>query len=315
MERKLSIDILKFIMSFFVVALHYSFLKDININISIILNQGIFRLAVPIFLFINGYYFFNIKNRSQYKKWLKKVGWLYLFWTLVYFYYILQLDLYHALVSIFYGYFHLWYVVAMIGASFIVFKLKNINTKQQLVIAFILYLIGCLIQYLSSYEMITLFKELKKSKTEGIPPIFYRNFLFFGLPFFLLGFIYRKNEKEINLFIRKKINILLLIGFVFLSLEIYINLKFSVKKSYELLLSLFFITPLIFMKFNFYEKKIDTKNLGFLSSSIYFIHPLVYFIFARNMSSTPTIQVLLTFSLSIILSILVIAINRKISIL
>lgn len=315
MERKLSNDILKLIMSFFIVALHYSFFKDININISNFLNQGVFRIAVPVFLFINGYYFFYINTYSLYKKWLKKVGWLYLFWTLVYSYYIFRLDIYHFVVSIFYGYFHLWYIAAMIGASFFVFKIKNLNTKQQLVIAFVLYLIGCLLQYLSSYELLTLFKEFKNSKSDGIPAIFYRNFLFFGLPFFLLGFIYRKNEKKINVYINGKINFFIILGLVFLSLEIYFNQKFSVKKGYELLLSLFFITPLIFIKFNLYEYKFNSKNLGLLSSSIYFIHPLIYLVFVENMSLTPTIQVLLTFLLSILLSFFVITINRKITIL
>lgn len=314
MERNLIVDILKFIMSFFIVALHYSFLQDLNPEISNYLNQGLFRLSVPIFLIINGYYFFTIDSKLKYKKWLKKIIWLYAFWTIVYLYYILKLDINHIILALLSGYYQLWYIVAMIGASLIVFVSRNINVKYLLYLGVGLYCIGCIIQYLSSYGLVTLFQEFKNIKTEGVPSIFYRNFLFFGTPFFLIGFLYKKFELSINKKISNRINYYLVTAFVLLFVEIYLNQKYAIQKSFDLLFCLIIVAPLIFIKCKFYTFTYNSKILGLLSSSIYFVHPLVYFLFVEGLYLAYTFQVIVTFVLSILFSIPLLFINKKITI-
>lgn len=58
MSRKISLDILKLLMSFMVVGLHAGFLGDVDLLGEYLTVNGIFRLAVPTFLVINGFYFF-----------------------------------------------------------------------------------------------------------------------------------------------------------------------------------------------------------------------------------------------------------------
>lgn len=62
MQRNLSLDFLKIVLSFFVVGLHCSFLIDVNTDAYFATVRGIFRLAVPIFLIISGYYFLRNKR-------------------------------------------------------------------------------------------------------------------------------------------------------------------------------------------------------------------------------------------------------------
>lgn len=313
MDRNLSVDILKFVMAFFVVALHFSFLSDINKNIAFFLNQGLFRVAVPMFLLINGYYFERITTKGNYIKWLKRIIFLYAFWTIIYSYYWLKLDIYHIVQSIFYGYFHLWYISGIICASLIIYKLRNCNVRTLFIIAFLFYMIGCTLQYLSSYTIITLFKEFKNSSSEGLPSFLYRNFLLVCMPFMLLGLIIKKLELRHYSF--KKIDFFLLISILMLMLEVSFNLFFSVIKNFDILYSLFVVCPLLFIKIKQIKMSSNSKLIGLLSSSIYFIHPLIYFILVEISNFPPTIVVLLTFFISLGLSFPVIGLNKRISIL
>ena len=63
--RNLSLDILKIIMAFFVVFLHMHLFKEVYPSLSYVLVNGLFRLGVPTFLIISGYYFFFIAAKSK----------------------------------------------------------------------------------------------------------------------------------------------------------------------------------------------------------------------------------------------------------
>lgn len=58
MGRQISLDIFKLLMSFMVVGLCAGFLGDVDLLGEYLAVNGIFRLAVPTFLVINGFYFF-----------------------------------------------------------------------------------------------------------------------------------------------------------------------------------------------------------------------------------------------------------------
>lgn len=58
--RNVSLDLLKLLMAIMVVALHANFLQEYSLLGSYLLVNGLFRVAVPIFLIINGFYFFNV---------------------------------------------------------------------------------------------------------------------------------------------------------------------------------------------------------------------------------------------------------------
>ncbi|HBV4306182.1 TPA: acyltransferase family protein, partial [Klebsiella pneumoniae] len=68
--RHISIDILKVVAAFFVVFIHLDILKELNPTANHFLINGIFRLSVPLFLIITGYFFIRIETGKQFIKWL-----------------------------------------------------------------------------------------------------------------------------------------------------------------------------------------------------------------------------------------------------
>ena len=82
-NRSLSIDILKVILALMVVGIHSGFLEDISALGRYLTVSGLFRMAVPIFFVINGFYFFSVPP-EKISHWFKRVIQLYLFWTIVY---------------------------------------------------------------------------------------------------------------------------------------------------------------------------------------------------------------------------------------
>lgn len=109
MGRNLSIDVLKIILAFFVVFLHMNFLKETYPVLSYILVNGLFRIAVPVFLVITGFYFFHIDSVKKLKKWLFRTFLLYAIWMLIYISYWKDND--EILLTIVFGYHHLWYLI------------------------------------------------------------------------------------------------------------------------------------------------------------------------------------------------------------
>ncbi len=82
LNRNVSLDILRFSMALSVVGLHAGFLADLTPLGSCLTVNGIFRIAVPVFLLINGFYFYPVLIKGKSADWLKRVLYLYVFWML-----------------------------------------------------------------------------------------------------------------------------------------------------------------------------------------------------------------------------------------
>ncbi|WP_426104712.1 acyltransferase family protein [Massilia sp. TSP1-1-2] len=84
MDRNGALDILKIILALMVVGIHASFLTEWSAVASYLTVNGLFRIAVPIFLLINGYFFFQVVVAGTALKWLKRILILYLVWMAIY---------------------------------------------------------------------------------------------------------------------------------------------------------------------------------------------------------------------------------------
>lgn len=130
-SRNLSLDILKIILAISVVFLHCHFLEDISIIGYYSTVEGLFRLAVPTFLIISGFYFFYIKDLNDLKKWIFRLGSLYLIWMTIYSPLWLSLDnIPKTLFTLFNGYYVLWYLIGALFSGIIVFYIKNLSKKN-----------------------------------------------------------------------------------------------------------------------------------------------------------------------------------------
>ena len=301
MHRNASIDILKLILSFFVVGLHLLFFDDINRNIGFFLNQGVFRLAVPIFLVINGYFFARIETINQYKIWISRILFLYLFWMLAYSPFFFFFNMNSNIVNLLKGYFHLWYIVGIVYCSVLVYVLRSQNLKIIIFLSSFLYILGVILQYSHAYSYI------------DIPNFSYRNFLFFCMPFFSAGFIIKKLEKnnqELN------VNRYLMFASVVFLLEVVFNIfNLNKKFSFDINISFIFLCPLLFYKISKVNIIIPVKNIALIASVIYFVHPLVFTTIKHFWKFGSISLTVLTIIISVLFSFPLIKLNHKIKIL
>ena len=307
-NRNCSVDLLKFILAFFVVALHGHFLKDSSLLLNQLTVNGIFRIAVPIFFIINGFYFFKVINTP--KNWFKRVSFLYLFWMLIYGYFWLDLaqlkslNIFGQLKIIFFGYFHLWYLPAMLGAAFILLLLKNQSNKLLFVLSISLFIVGVIGQYFINYFNVGAIYGIKSL-------YFYRNFIFFGVPFFFIGFLINKIKFYEDLSVRALV-IASVFSFILLILESYLNYNLlQGVKGFDFLLSLIIVCPAIFLLASKVEISGQTKFFSSSSSVIYFVHPLILTILYKLFNINNIELIVYTLIVSIFLSKAIFFLNKK----
>lgn len=183
-------------MTFGVVVTHANFLCGTETMACLATIHGSFRLGVPIFLLISGYFFFDaLKGQNQWT-WVRRLARLYLVWMIIYspfwlFEPVRQGVLHDIPERIIFGYFHLWYVAAVGGAALLTILLARLGAGWLAPAALILFGIGVGIQYAFSYGVLP--ERLFHHAFRGW---LHRNFLFFGFPFFAIGFIIAATKIE-----------------------------------------------------------------------------------------------------------------------
>lgn len=266
MGRNLSIDVLKIILAFFVVFLHMNFLKESNPQLSYVLVNGLFRVAVPVFLIITGFYFFHINDTKKLKKWLFRTFVLYIIWMAVYFSFWKSSE--NVLLTIIFGYHHLWYLIGTFFSGIILYLLRKSSSAFLLSIALGLFVTGYIIQVLGNLHY---FDKENDSLLNNY--LIYRNFLFVCLPFLSIGFLIHK--EKINLSQVKSSTLVVVLSCVLVIAEAYFNYKNISKESTDILLSLFLTSPVLFLYGQEKYIKSSSKILATLSTAIYFVHPFL----------------------------------------
>jgi hypothetical protein len=296
--RNLSIDILKIILAFFVVFLHMHLLRDSHPELSFVLVNGVFRMAVPTFLVITGYYFYYVDNTDKLKKWLIRTFLLYFIWSLVYVPFWKEGD---ALMNIVFGYHHLWYLIGTFFSGIVLFFIRKKSVSVLVSLVVLLFTLGYATQTLGNLHYF-------KYQTDSIINLFpsYRNFLLVCFPFLTIGYLINK----LNLDMKYKPSLITIIGVTGLvALEAFLNYKMvSPTENIDLLFSLLIASPLIFMYCKNRSVMVNTKILASLSTAIYLVHPLLMkWILDQYMP----FEMLIFITLLIISSFILVLLNRK----
>ena len=301
--RNLSLDYFKVFLAICIVLLHGGWLYDINELIGFLHVNGFFRIAVPLFFIINGYYFYNISSLSALKKWSIRILILYFIWTVVYLPIMIHsLTLSQVFIYLFTGYFILWYLVAMFMAGLLLFFLKKYSDKFLILLSFIFLFFGYLIQLISSMAIFSGFM----GEVFNWGPL-HRNFIFFGFPFVTIGYLIKKNNIDLSF----KIGILLsLLFLIILSLESFINYKLF-HKAIDILLSLFFLCPIIFLIVKKIKIPGSSKNVANFSTGIFLIHAYILFFLRYFFNMENTLLCIFTVIISCFASLVLIQLNKK----
>lgn len=193
------IDVTKFILCFFVIAIH----SDINLYI--------LAIAVPYFFIASGFFLGNTlnsaniyDNQGKIWRWVKKIAHIYITWSIIYLpFAIYQFSEEHTpvwkaavlyvrnflLVGENYLSWHLWYLLGcIVGGSIIYFWIKKKwNWNILFVISFVLFLIGKAIPYIDSH--------MSGTPLSTAVDVYYlifnttRNGIFIGLFYMMTGLI------------------------------------------------------------------------------------------------------------------------------
>lgn len=319
-ERNLSLDILKVVLSIMVIGLHANFLIEIDKYSSFLFVNGVFRMAVPIFFIINGYFFYplvaNAQGRSspKIKAWFERVLILYAVWTSVYLIFWMPLLSFNPhgiskfMQTIFIGYFHLWYLPALLLAAFMFRVLhQNIKDIYILILMFVCFCAGVSIDYAGNYDVFggtrldSFFDEVWA----------HRNFLFSGFPFFGLGWFLRKQgwgeKASFNM-----IAIMAVVTLALLFLESGVNYKLMNKDGgFDNYLSLALVCPAIFMFVSRINIPSSMKYVSQYSSALYFVHVLFVIGFSEFAAGRGTILTLIAVGLSAVAAFILVALNKR----
>lgn len=282
MERNISLDVLKLAMAFMVIGIHTHFSSGISSTLDYLFTNGLFRIAVPIFMIINGFYFHAIlqKNSISIAKYFTRILFLYITWTVFYSYFWFSslttsqnLWLLGLFKQIIIGYHHLWYLSGLLGAATALYFLQKRSSIFLLTSSLVCFTIGVIIQYISYYQLI--FEMPLEYWT-------YRNFIFLLYPFFCLGYLICKHNYH-NKFSFEKIKILLVVGFCGLFLESLFNYMHRLPSSpsgFDNLFALFLLCPAIFIFFVKQQVMGRSREIALYATAIYLIHP-----FTQNLLS------------------------------
>jgi hypothetical protein len=287
-ERNLSIDILKLILSVGVVGLHGNIFSDFSPLLSYLFVNGLTRVAVPTFLIISGFYFFEIQAKEQFLKWIKRLFLLYLIWMFIYFKFWFNSNY---IITLTFGYWHLWYLIGAVEAFIFLWCIRNLKFKYLLIITILCALSGLFLQYNINYN----FTEIRKLI------YFYRNGLLLCFPFIMVDYFINKY----NIMNRyKKWTIQSLLAGIFLLIaEAYFNYKYG-RKGFDILFSLYFLCPILFLYASNIKHYSKNKTISMYSTGIYLTHGFVLICIRKLNVLTDTPTVIVTILLSILLNLL-----------
>ncbi|WP_312795726.1 acyltransferase family protein [Tianweitania sp.] len=274
---------MRVVMALLVVALHGQLFKEISAEAKFVISDTLSRLAVPWFLVVTGFYF-RASSLAELRVWLIRMAVIYAVWMIAYSpFYLADLNLKSAVLLAGFGYRHLWYLFAALQAGPILYCLRGRSFVLLLPIASVLFAIGMVIQHF----------ELTESADYRV--VLFRNFLFFALPFMLLGHLMRRVDwKRVS---SSLLVLLCVAGCCILLLEAAF---FSSRTwfSQDLYVSLFFVSPAVFALCLHFDNG-RLRSAAEMATGIYLIHLMVLLTTKSSTSLTETPATLVTIGLSV----------------
>ncbi|MBR3909097.1 MAG: acyltransferase [Clostridia bacterium] len=333
-----SIDILKFIASFFVVMIHVSMFSDVNPYLNLFITHGVARLAVPLYFLTSAFFFYknnmNLTGEEQKNsllKYTKRMAILYVSWFVI----SLPMTVYNRFIYngkpflenlfLFIKSFFLtstfsgsWFLVACIFSVWVLYFVLNKSFKDQNQVNWLIIGICCFVYlicvicsaYGKIFSIFGLENLYKKIVYLTAKPY---NSIIVGLPYFVIGRYFA--QKDIHL--TKFSKLLVILCFVLLFIEIFLTYKFELKIASD---CYFMLLPcasfiFVFIKNINVELKFKPVILRKTSTIIFFSHFIFIFtieIFERflNVNVNPLLRFPIVCCLSLILAFVLIKLTK-----
>ena len=207
-----AIDIAKYVSALLVVCIHTYPFYEVSQTFNTYWIQTVCRLAVPFFFVASGFFFFRkitndlSTNEEALLNYEKRLGKIYLTWTIIYLPYTIW-DYAHANFRIYHifaylrdvifngSYYHLWFLPALMLATYIVYLLYTKHSmKRALIVSLILYIFGYLINvYTPIWETMPYVSFFFGFFTKVL--VTSRDGIFFGPMFVCIGLLLSKTRR------------------------------------------------------------------------------------------------------------------------
>ena len=289
--RNHGIDALKLAGSALVVGIHTGFLKETSPLLSHALVNALFRLAVAVFFLASGYHFPRSATPDRVVSWLKRVFWLYILWSAVYLPWWWPSGK-----TLLAGYWHLWYLIALLGAGALLYALRNLPDRSLLRLAAGLFALGLALQYAGSYHLLAIAEK----------KYLFRNALFFGFPFFAGGYLLARS-RAIETWATVRAGRFLALGLAILILEGI--LSFRTRETFDLLLGQALAAPALFLLAAKWRPRLAVP--ADLSTAVYFLHPLAILALYRAGWKDGTLLTLAVLALALLFGSALVVLNRR----
>lgn len=313
-ERNISLDLLKLAMAAMVVGLHGGFLEEEAPTLSHFLTEGAFRVAVPTFFVVNGFYL-ERQIATKGVDWFARIAKIFVIWTMVYsiFWFDFEnMSLRVRLRDVIPGYYHLWYLTSLLGGALTFLLLRRIcqSNAAMLLAVVAMFAVGVIIQYAGNWHLAP--NEWWDQKLNST--LAYRNFLFFGFPFLAIGALIARLEPGLD-GIGGRLRFLMPLAFIALAAEWAINFHFNEPAEFDLYASLLVVAPLLFLVARRSNFTGTSKTLALVAICIYLLHPMIQMLLDLHMDVTGTSRTLVSLAVSAGLAPAIIAVNRRLPLL
>jgi serine/alanine racemase len=320
MKKELAlVDLAKLFFSYCVATIHIYLFYDISNSLNSVLKVFVWRLAVPFFFIVSGYFLGQkLKAGSApgkiAKQYAVRLGIPYVFWSLMNIafafvvnknYNVVQLIKNLKILLLGYPLGALWFLYTLIvGVIFVCFMEKYFGgiKKPLLILLAFVYAFGLLFNSYSGIFRLFSDKDVYKNLFE-----ISRNAFYVGIPFVSIGYSFGKNGLPKYLSVTKNNILGICLGYLLLICEVLIILKLPKRAGgAEFYLAFLIIVPnLLCLLVRGSEKyplhKMNAYRLRIYSSTIYYSHFLVYSILYSLFSASSILYFILVIGITTLL--------------
>ena len=301
-QKKINLDVARLSASFMIVAIHVYPFSSFNSNLDYMITRVLFRIAVPLFLMITGYYILakSIKDIYILKNYTKKILKLYLISIVIflpinfYNHYFTNNNIFIILKDILINgtFYHLWYFPSLImGIWLSYFLIKKMNEKIVPIILILLFIIGLFgDNYYGLISNISIFKTVYQAIFSVFD--YTRNGLFYTPIFIYFG--YKLKMKKCDLSFKKNI-VYILISTILMLIEGVLLYTFKIPRHSSMYI---FLLPLSYYLFNLFIVNYngENKSVRKYATWLYILHP-IFIIIVRFIAKIVHLDILYNNSL------------------
>lgn len=269
--RSRAVDVLKLFLAFMVVGIHANPFAPLGRTAILLTGDGLFRLAVPIFLLFNGYFLHAAVLKHRGWGYVKHAATLYGLWMLLY------LPLYWPLLAargpwqnlrtLLFGYWHLWYLAGMVMAAALIVAIAHWSSRALIWFTAATFLGGLGVTYGMAFDLVAPNKQIFSD-----PLLANRNPLVLCLPYMLAGFLFAR-ESVANRLRISWLQAAALLGVALVLAESLLLARFAIKGvAHDNMIALGLAAPALMLLALKLPGTLPSRVLSDHASGIYFIH-------------------------------------------